>query len=155
MSRSNQTRHIIWHETCKWKCRLDGSICNHKQRWNDGKCQCECKELFDKGVCNKGYAWNPSNCECECNKSCNLGEYLDSENCKCRKRLVDKLVEECIENIDEAKLAEIAVFEHVNECICSYTVFIVLSVIALTICIGIGVYFTYKYISRDKENVSI
>ena len=27
--------------------------------------------------------------------------------------------------------------------------------IALTISIGIGAYFTYKYISRNKENVSI
>ena len=65
-----------------------------------------------------------------------------------------KLVEECSENIDEAELAEIALFEHVNECVCSYTVSIVLGVIALTICIGIGAYFTYKYINRNKENVS-
>ena len=57
------------------------------------KCQCECNKLIDKGVCDKGYAWNPSNCECECDKSCDFGEYLDYENCKCRKRLVDKLVE--------------------------------------------------------------
>ena len=67
---------------------------------------------------------------------------------------VDKLVEECSENIDEAKLSEIALFEHVNECVCSYTVCIVLGVIALIICIGIGAYFTYKYINRIKENVS-
>ena len=26
MSRTNETRHIEWHETCKCKCRLDGSI---------------------------------------------------------------------------------------------------------------------------------
>ena len=56
MSRTNETRHIKWHETCKCKCRLDGSVCNNKQRWNDDKCQCECKELIDKVVCNKGYA---------------------------------------------------------------------------------------------------
>ena len=31
-------------------------------------------------------------------------EYLDYANCKCRKRLLDKLVEECSENIDEKKL---------------------------------------------------
>ena len=69
-------------------------------------------------------------------------------------RLADKLVEECNENIDEAKLAEVALFEHVNKCVCFYTVFIVLGVIALTICIGIDVYFTFKYISRNKENIS-
>ena len=34
-SRTNETRHIEWHETCKCKCRLDASFCNNKQRWND------------------------------------------------------------------------------------------------------------------------
>ena len=59
MSRTNETRHIEWHETCKCKCRLDASVCNNKQRWNDDKCRCECKELIDKGVCDKGSIWNP------------------------------------------------------------------------------------------------
>ena len=45
------------------------------------------------GVCDKGFIWNPSNCECECDTSCDVGEYLDYEKCKCRKKLVDKLVE--------------------------------------------------------------
>ena len=44
------------------------------------------KELIDKGGCDKGNARNPSNCECECDKSCGVGEYLDYENCTCRKR---------------------------------------------------------------------
>ena len=30
MSRTNKTRHIEWHETCKCKCRLDASVCNNK-----------------------------------------------------------------------------------------------------------------------------
>ena len=42
---------------------------------------------------------NPSNFECECDKSCDVREYIDYENCKCRKKIVDKLVEECSENI--------------------------------------------------------
>ena len=66
ISRTNETRHIKWHETCKCKCRLDTSVCNNKQRWNEAKCKCECKELIDKGLCDKGFIWNPSNCECEC-----------------------------------------------------------------------------------------
>ena len=41
MSRTNETRHIKWHETCKCKCRLDANICNKKQRWNDDKCRFE------------------------------------------------------------------------------------------------------------------
>ena len=112
MSRTNGTRHIEWHKTCKCKCRLNASVCNNKQRWNDDKCRCECKELIDKGVCDKGFIWNPSNCECECDKSCDVGEYLDYENCKCRKKLVDKLVEECTENVEEVKLAKITSAEN-------------------------------------------
>ena len=83
------------------------SVCNNKQRSNNDKCQCECKELIDRGICNKGYIWNPSNCKCECDKSCDFGEYLDYENCKCRKRLIDKLIEECSENIEETSLIKI------------------------------------------------
>ena len=56
MSRTNKTKHIKWHEKCMCKCRLDASVCNNKQRWNDGKCWCECRELMNKGVCDKGYA---------------------------------------------------------------------------------------------------
>ena len=39
MSRANEARYIKWHETCKCKCRLDTSVCNNKQRWNDDKCR--------------------------------------------------------------------------------------------------------------------
>ena len=73
MSRTNETRHIEWHEMCKCKCRLDASVCNNKQRWNEDKCRCKCKEFIDKGVCDKGFIWNPSSCECECDKSCDVG----------------------------------------------------------------------------------
>ena len=62
-------------------------------------------------------------------------------------------MEECTENIDEAKLTGVALLEHINEFLCSYTVCIVLTVIALTVSIGIGTYFTYKDINRNKENV--
>ena len=84
MPRTNETRHIKWHETCKCKCRLDASVCNNKQRWNNDKCRCECKELIHKSVCDKDFIWNPSNCECECNKPCNISKYLDYKNCKCK-----------------------------------------------------------------------
>ena len=148
MSRTNETRHIEWHETCKCKCRLDPSVCNHKKRWNNEKCRCQCKELIDKGS-----IWNPSNCEYECDKSCDFGEYLDHENCNCMKKLVDELVErssteECTENVEEAKAAEITLFEHDNKCVCSYTICVVLAEISLAISIGIGAYFAYKHINH-------
>ena len=69
------------------------------------------KELIDKGTCDKGFIWNPSNCECECDKSCDFGECLDYKNYKCRNKLVDKLVEECSENIDGNKMVH---NEHLN-----------------------------------------
>ena len=43
ISRTNETRHIECHKTCKCKCRLDASVFNNKQRWNEDKCRCECK----------------------------------------------------------------------------------------------------------------
>ena len=55
ISRTNETRHIELHKTCKCKCRLEASVCKNKQRWNEDKCRCECKELIDKGICDKGF----------------------------------------------------------------------------------------------------
>ena len=48
--------------------------------------------------------------ECECDKSCDIGEYLDHANSKCRKKLVHKLVEEFTEIIDEVKIARMTLF---------------------------------------------
>ena len=31
-SRTNETKHMEWHETSKCKYRLDASVCNNKQR---------------------------------------------------------------------------------------------------------------------------
>ena len=41
--------------------------------------------MIDKDVCNKGFIWHSSKCECECDKSCDFCEYLDYEDCKCKK----------------------------------------------------------------------
>ena len=43
MPRTNEARHIEWHETCKCKYRLDASVCNNEQRWNDDECGFERK----------------------------------------------------------------------------------------------------------------
>ena len=64
----------------------------------------ECKQLIEKGICTKGFIWDTINSECECDKSCYFGEYLDYTDCKCRKKLIDNLVEECSENIDEKEI---------------------------------------------------
>ena len=107
-----------------------------------------------KGSCDKAFIWNPSNCECECDKSCNVGEYLDYENCKCRKTIVDKLVEQRTDNIDEMKLATITLAEPENMCKCSCTLYIVLFSIIFTINIRIGTFFVYcKYMNHDKKQL--
>ena len=93
MPRTNGTRHIEWHETWKCKCRLDASVCNNKQRWN------EWKELIDKGVCDKRFfgilvivSVNVINHVILAN--------LGYESSKYRKKLVDKLVAELTKYID-------------------------------------------------------
>ena len=111
------------------KCRLDAiktCVCNNKQGWNEDKCRCERKELIDRGMCDKGIIWNPSNCECECNKSCDVGEYLDYRNCMYRQQLVDKLVEECSENINENRITNVILNQFKNICSCCtiYTYFL-------------------------------
>ena len=123
ISRTNETRHVKWHETRKCICRFYAIVCNNKQRRNNDKCRCEWKELIDKGVCDK---------------SCDVGEYLDYENCKCRKKLVDKLADECVENIDEVKI----VSKSKNKCN-SCILYIVSFSIIFTINVEIAAYFLY------------
>ena len=102
--------------------------------------------MIDKGVCEKGFGWNPSNYKCECDKSRDIGEYLDYKNCKCTKKLVDKLLEECTENIEEKRLVEITSAKNKNKHKCSYcTLYIVLFSIIFTINIGIATYFVYSH----------
>ena len=106
--------------------------------------------------------WNLSNSKCKCDRSCDVREYLDYENCKCRKRLVNKLVEECSENIDEVKIARISLAGHENEyknkCKFFWPIWIVLCCVFVTISIGIGTVFVYfywysknKFITRPNE----
>ena len=124
--------------------QIDASVCNSKQGWNEYKCRCKCKELIDKGVCDKRFIWNPSNCECKCDKLCGIGEDLDYENCKCIKKLIDKLVEECTETNNEEKLAEITLAENENKYKrSSCTLYIVLFLIIFIINVRIGTYFVY------------
>ena len=91
---------------------------------------------------------------CECDKSCNIGEYLDDSSCKCRKKLVDPLVEECTENINETELvkkkktldkSEDRWNSHVVCRALFWTFFIFFLII-----IGISIYFVYRsYVNRN------
>ena len=122
------------------------------------KCRCECQELIDKSICDKGFIWNPSNCECACDKNWDFSEYLDYENSECRKKLVDKLIDEWTETIEEEKLAKITSMElysaeNENK-YSSCKVYIVLMIVVITIFTGITIYFVYYNWFMIKNNVS-
>ena len=117
---------------------------------------CECKELIDKGVSGKGFIWNTSNCECECDKSSVIGEYLDYTDFKCRKKLVDKWVKECTQNIKEEKITEIILCENKNKHKCSScTLYVVLFSTFFKISIKIGIYFAYFYWYLKKYDARV
>ena len=68
--------------------------------------------------------------------------------------MVDKSVDECTENIDEVKIAEVTLTENMRKC-SSCIMYIMLFSIIFTINVGISTYFVYyKYINCNKESVS-
>ena len=91
---------------------------------------------------------------CECNKSCDIGEYLNYKNCKCRSKLVDKLVEECSDNIDGNEMiynGNLYGYEKVcNSC----ALYMVLFVIALSIIIAIVSEFLYFHWHSKRSDTN-
>ena len=151
IARINETRQIIWHETCKCRCKLTSAFCNSRQIWNEDKCRCECKEdLINKMACDKGYIWNPSNCACECDKLCDIGQYLDYENCVCRKSLVDKLFEECINVIDDDTMYNKTLSIDPNDCP-SRMPYVLLFIVFLSLSVVISGVFVYFYWYKNKQ----
>ena len=151
MARINETRQIVWHETCKCICKLTSAVCNSKQIWNEDKCKCECKrDLINKMVCDKGYIWNPSTCSYECVKSCDIGQYLGYQNCVWRKSIVDKLVEECINVIDGDTMYNKRLSINPNDCP-SRTLYVVLFIVFLSIIVIVGSTFIYFYWYKNKR----
>ena len=158
MPRTNERRHIESNKTCKFKSRLDASVCSNKPRWNEDKCRYECKQLIDNGICDKEFFWNPSNFECECDKSCDIREYLDYKNYKCRNKIVHKLVGECSENIDgnemiynETLIAISLNTKAFNSC----TINIALFVIFLITSISISSFFIYFHWHFKKDSIPV
>ena len=101
----NETRNVLWHESCKCVCKLNSSVCNNKQIWNSDTCRCDCNEDFAGIIsCAKGYMWNPSTCECQCDKWCKQGQYLDHKYCVCKNKLIGRIIEKCTSVINEAMI---------------------------------------------------
>ena len=56
LMRLNEIPNVLWHESCKCVCKLNSSVCNNKQIWNDDTCRCDCNEDFTNIIsCAKGY----------------------------------------------------------------------------------------------------
>ena len=101
----NETRNVLWHESCKCVCKLNSSVCNNKQIWNSDTCRCDFNEDFAGIICcAKGYMWNPSINECQCDRWCKPGQYLDHKNCVCKNKLIGRVIEECTIVINETMI---------------------------------------------------
>ena len=87
---------------------------------------------------------------------CDIGKYLEYENCKCKKRLIDKLVDECNETVEEVKPAITTLAENENSYKCSScTVYTVLFWIFFTISIGgtvAGLVYFYWYLKKYSSH---
>ena len=105
LKRLNETRNVLWHESCKCMCKLNSSVCNSKQIWNIDTCRCDCNEDF-AGIINftKGYMWNPSTCECQVDIWCKPGQYLDHKSCVCENKLIGRVIAECTSLINETMM---------------------------------------------------
>ena len=101
----NETRSVLWHESCKCVCKLNSSVCNNKQIWNSDTCRYNCNEDCASIInCTKGSTWNPSNCECQCDTWCKPGQYLDHKNCIRKNKLIGRIIEECTSVINETMI---------------------------------------------------
>ena len=105
LMRLNETRNVLWHESCKCVCGLNSSVCNNKQIWNSDTRRCDCNEDFASIMnCTKGYKWNPSICECQCNMWCKTGQYLHYKKCICKNKLIGRVNAECTRVINETMI---------------------------------------------------
>ena len=105
LMRLNETRKVLWHESCKCVWQLNSSVCNSKQIWNSDTCRCDCNEDFASIInCTKRYTWYPSTCECQCDTWCKPGQYLDHKNCICKKKLIGRVIAECTCIINETMI---------------------------------------------------
>ena len=86
-----------------------------------------------------------------CYKSCNISQYLDYSDCKCKKKIINLIVEECIEyDDDQTKIVNITVTKTdnktkiVNKTVKnSYKVYIVLTIVSIVISTVYLIYFVY------------
>ena len=148
LMRLNETRKVLWHESCKCVSRLSSSVCNSKEIWNSGTCKCNCNEDFAGIIaCNKGYMWNPSTCACECDMWCKPGQYLDYKKCICKNKLICRVISECTSIINETMMNDKMSITNDDNTVIFISLFSVLLFIGIT-CFCVFAYF--KWIKGKK-----
>ena len=149
LMRLNETRNVLWHESCKCVCRLNSSVCNNKQIWNSDTCRCGCNEDFAGIInCNKGYTWNPSTCECQFDMWCKPEQYLDHKNCICKNKLIGRLNEECTGIINETMINNKSNKTNDNTYLILFTVFLIGLIVFL-----IGFIYYCQCSNADKKKL--
>ena len=85
--------------------------------------------------------------------NCVARQYLDYENCKCRKKLIYKLVEKCSENIDENRMIYNETLNDYKNVYNSCAMYIVLFFIVFLISIGFSSAYFYFYWHLNRSNI--
>ena len=65
----NKSKTLTKYVSGQCKCKFDARKNNSNQKWNNDKCQCQCKKHH---ICEKYYILNPATCICK------IGKYLAS-----------------------------------------------------------------------------
>ena len=102
---------------------------------------------------------NPSNCKCECDKSCNTSQYLDYLDCKCKKKIIDLIVEKCTEYDNKTKIVNKTDNKTDSKIIATKTVknsckvYIILTLISIAISAVYAIYFVYYnwFLIKNKD----
>ena len=87
-----------------------------------------------------------------------IGEYLHYKNCRCRKKIIDKLVEECSENIDGNEMLynetlDIISSSYNNKKSGSCFAYIILFSVFLIISISMAIYvYFFLYLKNRSSN---
>ena len=55
ITRRDKAKILVKHISFDSKCKFNSSTCNSDQKWNNDKCQRECKKYR---ACKKDYSWN-------------------------------------------------------------------------------------------------
>ena len=144
----NETRSVLWHESCKCVCTLNSSVCNNKQIWNSDTCRYDCNKDFASIInCTKGYTWNPSTCQCD--TWCKPGQYLDYKKCVCKNKLIGRIIQECTNVINETMINNKDNIENDNTITNIFIGLFSIVMFILIVCFCVFVYF--KWFKNKKK----